>query len=389
MDFQRKILILFIIIICIYIIIRLIIKRVQIKQEYELKQVNREGYENSTVSNIQNSYTCDLTIKDDLKTRLNNVKTSGLKIINYAIKASMNTAYDGTGNNTDMINFVLSRGCRYLDFEVYRYTDANNLTTNVVSISKNKNDEPIPLDSGLTISDALHYVSMYSFNSTCPNSSDPLFIQIRLKCKEEDKPALFPDIYNNIIQKLNPRYIGKVTKETSMKNLLGKVIIVMSAADITYNNNLDPALKETVNIYSNTLPDMQTYPYLSLPTAKINILQDMYSCDFSFIRQVQFSTYTNVDSYDIFNNYTCHIIPMMFWDTSSYLCNYENLFNKCGGGIIPLSCVYNQLKNTESTYIAYPDPIFASSNYNSPMISIFVIITCLGIVGLIVMKENQ
>ena len=56
MDFNRKILILFIIIICIYIIIRLIIKRIQIKQEYEL---HKEGYENTTVSSIQNNYDCN------------------------------------------------------------------------------------------------------------------------------------------------------------------------------------------------------------------------------------------------------------------------------------------------------------------------------------------
>lgn len=388
MDFNRKILILFIIIICIYIIIRLIIKRIQIKQEYEL---HKEGYENTTVSSIQNNYVCDLTIKDDLKTRLNNVKsTFGLNITNYAIKASMNTAYDGVGNNTDMINFVLSRGCRYLDFEVYRYTDPNtNSNKNVVSISKNKDSQPIPLDSELTIGDALNYVNMYAFNSTCPNLSDPIFIQLRLKCKEEEKASLCYDINENITSKLHPRYNGKITKSTSMKNLLGKIVIVMSASDITYNNTPDANLSKNINIYSHTLPDMQTYPYLSLPPAKINVLQDMYSCDVSFIKQVQFDTYTNADSYDIFKNYTCNIIPMMFWDSGANLCNYETLFNKCGGGIIPMSCIHNQLKNTESTYIAYPDPIFASSNYNSPTITIFVIIACLGIVGFIVMRENK
>ena len=69
--------------------------------------------------------------------------------------------------------------------------------------------------------------------------------------------------------------------------------------------------------------------------------------------------------------------------------NYETLFNKCGGGIVPLSFIHNEMKNKKSAYIAYPEPLFASSNYNNPMVSIFLIITCLGIVGLIIMKENQ
>ena len=66
------------------------------------------------------------------------------------------------------------------------------------------------------------------------------------------------------------------------------------------------------------------------------------------INEVQFDNYTNVDSYDIFKNYTCHIIPMMFWDTGPYLCNYETLFNKCGGGIVPLSFIHNEMKNIKS-----------------------------------------
>lgn len=387
MDFNKKILILFIIIIFIYIIIRLIIKRIQIKQAYEIEKLKMEGYSNSNVSSLQDSYNCPITIKNNLRIRLNNINIpNGMNLQNYAIKASINSAYNGKENNTDMINLVLSRGCRFLDFEVYK----DSITSfNVVSISKTKDDDFIPLDNKLTISDALNYVNMYGFNSTCPNYGDPLFIQIRLKCNDTDKESICYDINNILTQQINPLYNGKITKNTSMMDLIGKIIIVMDTKDcINGSKILD--INRKVNLYNNNLPDMQTFLYdESLPIEQLKVNSDMYTCSVSSIRQILFNTYTNVNSYDLFNNYSIHILPMMFWDSGIYLCNYEGLFNECGGGIVPLSSIYYKLKNKDSTYISYPDPLFTSSNYNDTTISIFIIFACLGTVGFIIAREYQ
>jgi hypothetical protein len=385
MDFYKKILILIIIIIFIYIIIRLIIKRIEIKKAYEI-QINKiEGYDNINVSSLQKNYDCNNTIKNDLITRLNNIKNipNGSNIINYAIKASINSAYNGKENTTDMINYVLSRGCRFLDFQVFK-----DSTSGIDVVSIPNNDEYTPLDSVLNISDALNYINMYGFNSVCPNYSDPLFIQIRLKCKVSDKKSICYNINNIIKQQLNPLYKGKIDKKTSINDLLGKIIIIMDAADITYDNNIDN-ISQIVNLYNNNLPNMQTYLYNLLPKKNLVVNTDMYTCNTLYIKQTIFNTYTNIDSYDIFQNYSCQIIPMMFWDTGGYLCSYETLFNNCGGGIVPLSSIYYKLKNTENKYIEYPDPLFASSNYNNPIATIITIIACLGIVGFIVMRDNS
>ena len=40
-------------------------------------------------------------------------------IRNFCIKSSCNSAYTGKYMNLNMIKYVLSRGCRFLDFEVY------------------------------------------------------------------------------------------------------------------------------------------------------------------------------------------------------------------------------------------------------------------------------
>ena len=45
-----------------------------------------------------------------------------LPLREYCIKSSYNTALSGKYVSTDMIKYVLTRGCRFLDFEIF-YVD--------------------------------------------------------------------------------------------------------------------------------------------------------------------------------------------------------------------------------------------------------------------------
>jgi hypothetical protein len=375
------------------------IKRIQIKQEYEIEK-GIEGYDNENVNSIQNGYDCGVTIKNDLASRLKNVQDNSTNYLpdsfylrNYAIKASMNSAYNGTENTTDMINYVLTRGCRFLDFEVYKDAD---IQVPVVSMTKNRDTDFLPLDNGLTISDALYYVNMYAFNSTSPNYGDPIFIQIRPKISSKDaatyetnKSSICYSINDAVMNNLSPLYSGKIVGDTPMNLLLGKIIIVMD--DITFSD-----CSGITNLSSNMIPYMQTLSYGSISNTPLQLLTlktDKYTCNVSLIRQVIFedasfvSYNTNVSSNMLFQNYSCQIVPMMFWNTGGELCTYETLFNKCGGGIVPFSFIYNELQKNNSKYIDYPDPMFAFSLNSNNTTTIVIIVACLGIVGFIVMRE--
>jgi len=396
MDFYRKILILFIILIFTYIIFRLILKRIQMKQEYENVQI--EGYENETVNSIQKGYDCNITIKNDLQSRIKNIQDNSgnylpdaLYLRNYAVKSSMNTAYNGKENNTDMINYVLSRGCRFLDFEVFNDSETS---TAVVSVSKSHDSNYLPLDTVLSLSDALRYTNMYCFNLVCPNYNDPLFIQIRPKLNtsdpnyESNKKSISSKINDSVVQNLSPLYSKKVTGMTPLNELINKIIVVMDTTTFTDCSNI-------VQLANNSLDSMTTLSYGNLSTQyELKLKSDMYTCDVSTITQIIFedaskvSYNTNVNTDILFQNYSSQILPMMYWNTGGDLCNYESLFNTNGCGIIPLSFIYNELKKTNEKYIQYPDPLFAFSNYGSQTTTIFIIIACLGIVGFIVMKEN-
>jgi len=408
MDFNRKILIVLIIFIFIYIILRLVIKRIEIKNEIE-------GYENVNVNTVQNGYDCAVTIKNDLKTRLKNVQdninsnvflSDALYLRNYSIKASMNSAYNGKETSTDMINYVLSRGCRFLDFEVYIYrskdVNENEVINTVVSVTKNKDSDFLPLDNVLTVSEALYYTNMYAFNTTCPNYGDPLFIQLRPKIInnsefDTNKKSISSNINQAISENLSELYKGKVTSKTQVSDLFGKIIIVMDDKQFPDCNQLiNMSSNAILDKSSNLDSDMKTLSYgkiLPIQQRLLNLKSDSYTCNTASITQVIFedasyvSYTTNVNTDILFQSYSSQIIPMMFWNTGGELCNYESLFNKCGGGIVPLSFIYEELKKTDNKYIEYPNPLFAFSNYGSQTTTLFILVACLGIVGFIVVRE--
>jgi len=46
-------------------------------------------------------------------------KSQTMELNQYIIKGSSNSAYSGNYISDEMVKYVLSRGCRFLDFEVY------------------------------------------------------------------------------------------------------------------------------------------------------------------------------------------------------------------------------------------------------------------------------
>jgi hypothetical protein len=122
-------------------------------------------------------------------------------------------------------------------------------------------------------------------------------------------------------------------------------------------------------------------------------IKDDFICDVTLVNQVIFeddkgvSYTTNVSSEYLMRNFSIQIIPMMFWNTGGDLCNYETLYNKCGGAIVPLYLIYVQLSKGAEKYIQYPDPMFAFSIYGSQTVTLFILVASLAIVGFIAVRE--
>ena len=388
MDLNRKILILLIIFILCYILFRIVIKRIQIKQYME-------GYENQDVNTIQTGYTCPVTFQNNLKTKVLNIqkynKQEALYLRNWSIKSSLNSAFNGKENTIDMIHYVLSRGCRFLDFEVYMFHDPITESNSIV-VSTSKDSDFIPIDKNLSVSDVLYYINIYAFNTVCPNYDDPLFIQFRPKIRDDSnhdeyKNAICSTINSAIVENLSPLYKGVINNTTSLMDLLGKFVIVMD--DFNFYD-----CKPNINLPNNNHSVMNTYSYQNMPLQQnmLRIKSD-FVCNVNQITQVIFqddkgvSYTTNVSSDYLMRNFSIQIIPMMFWNTGGDLCNYETLYNKCGGAIVPLYLIYIQLSKGSEKYIQYPDPMFAFSIYGSQTVTLFILVASLAIVGFIAVRE--
>lgn len=371
MSIFRKFLIFIIIIICLYIVYQLLQHRISL---YEMKNnmaMNKtktntiEGYTNKTVTTIQqkNSQPTKITnyLFKNLKSSFGITKPTQKQLKQFCIKASCNTAYDGVQVSLDMIQYVLSRGCRFLDFEVYwdkptlpDGTEDKGQTTSVPVVSVS-DDPTTPATNCVALDEVFKFLQQNAFNqSVCPNSSDPLFIQIRVKYnvplnKTNNQQILYNSIGDIIYNRLSQfQYHSTVNAETDITKLAGKVIIIMD----TYANRSyvekSTKLYNMVNMESNsdvlthtTYEDVIKETANGFPIDKNGVVTKMKTIQqvlpMSTINDNQYLFTDNYDSMSVISRYSVQFTPMIFWRNDSYLQKYEKMFNDTHTAIIMLS----------------------------------------------------
>lgn len=197
-------------------------------------------------------------------TQIKNVNSSSISL-NYplhqlCIKGCYNSAYTGSSMTSygyisiEMLKYVLCRGCRYLDFQVYYLKDAT-LNDDVFVGFNNNNEYSTPLQVNqvnVKLYDMLEAVIINGFINTStgknigltysvPNVKDPIFIQIRIHPKSSDKDVLMEAIQTNIT-KLKQTYSSYFTKinidtTTYLKDIYSKIIFIFEYDIQLYNEN--------------------------------------------------------------------------------------------------------------------------------------------------------
>lgn len=343
MSILKKIIILIFLICVIYILYRLLEKRAQIMQK-----INREGLSNIDVESKKVS---ELASKNNVPLHISNAsknpKYKSKPLRTFHIKSSINSAYDGNAISTDMIVYVLSRGYRFIDFEVY-YDSESNIKEAVVGFSDNGSYPPIS-NVDVTLSDALKTAILNAFSSPAPNPGDPLFIQIRPMYRlleSTDNPQTTNKKIGNNIQ-LNTqieralaileseKFKGKVSENTTMSDIMRKVILIMDTGSNKMNSkskelvamvNMSPQNKSITSFTMGNMSDLQE---------KSGLLEIMpYDANHAISTM-------NPYPFTIINENRCNIIPMMVWMPSyiggyetaglSELGEYESMFNDAGG----------------------------------------------------------
>jgi hypothetical protein len=183
---------------------------------------------------------------------------SRFKLRDYYIKAAYNAFNpDKFKNSTvsmDACLYVLARGCRFIDFEVFSVDNQPVIAASSVNSFNYKE-----MYNHIPVSDALEVLGSYAFSgSKCPNPGDPFIIHMRMMSQNI---TMYDNLAKIIMQSksvarnlLGPKYGREYqTKDLGNENLSdfrGKVILMVDGTNPVYRKT---KLFELINMSSNTM----------------------------------------------------------------------------------------------------------------------------------------
>jgi hypothetical protein len=366
MNVIKKVLIIIIIILVVYILLRLLRNRIEIQKKISVEKFTLfSSLKDNEINNLKNTNTV----------AIENCPFTNLPLREYCIKSSYNTALTGNYVNLDMITYVLSRGCRFLDFEVFYIgktikddTGISSTTyTAQVAYSMDSSYTTISTENSISLDDILTTVVTNAFSSPSPNSRDPLFINLRLKSNNKDiYKAVAASIDNTIKDKL---YLNQskeknfnalpVTKSTLFSDIMGKVILCMDKTIVRNYKDYTGCSRTSGNCYdltkyinietgSEDLNLLRYFEVMDHCVIPINIKDDNMTTDVKTIKYVvpnakNDNSYNPVIS-DFILKYSAQIPAFRFYKNDRQLYNYEDFFNEQKTAFVPLAIAISYFK---------------------------------------------
>ena len=320
-------------------------------------QKKRQHIQSNMLNNIYEGFSTDPTeneynnltkfIDRQIPVSIANMAIDDLPLNQYCIKSSFNTAITKTCCNVKMISFVLKRGCRFLDFEIYNIDN-----TPKINYSNDFQYVNLSSSNSITVTDAFKQIAIYGFNGNCPNPNDPLFIQLRIKDKKADTYNKIADIIKNTIG--TKQYSGIVdATNTPLGSLKNNVVIVFDKSLVPDYFNLFPNFAKYVNMesggeriaiykYNNIIDRAYTPPQIrddGISTDVLNMKEVIPSNIVSL-----FGSVSNPEYYPLPFYYGVQIAvyPFYYYDTNLQM--YETIFNHFKTAFVPLSKMNSYLE---------------------------------------------
>lgn len=183
---------------------------------------------------------------------------SRFKLRDYYIKSAYNAfnpdKFKNSNVSMDACLYVLARGCRFIDFEVFSVENVPVIASSSVnSFNYKETYNHIP------VSDAFEVLGSYAFSgSKCPNPGDPFIIHMRIMSRNV---TMYDNLAKIITQsktlarnllgaKYGREYRSKDLGDENISSLSGKVIIIVDGTNPIYRNT---KLFELVNMSSKSL----------------------------------------------------------------------------------------------------------------------------------------
>jgi hypothetical protein len=325
-----------------------------------VRQIHPHGDAENNFSNIE-EFAVFGNADSELK-KMNNTTITGSKITKmnlteklpikeYCIKASYNSACSGTYIGTDVLKYVLSRGCRYLDLEVYL---VDNVPYVGFSTNKSNTHQNITTSTTITLNDALTTINVFGFSSPSPNPTDPLFINIRMQSCGDDPitSGMYKYVAGDIMNTLSPKLLNKkITGDTSISEIMNKIVIVIDVkSSSTYNK--EPLLEKLVNMESggNTLRT-EIYSQMERYTISPPVIEKDGISNVVFFREVHPGGVDNTDGksnpdYSKFiKDFGVQIITNRFYINDVCLKEYEAFFDKFETAFVPFNRAISFVKD--------------------------------------------
>lgn len=331
MHLVKKFLILVIVVVAFLIIHNLIKSRQTIKINYaKEKQELKEGFESPgvTISSLPEKH-LSLPIRD------------------FIVKSSYNSAINESNiADKTQIQNVLARGCRLIDFEIYTRNDIE-----YVSYSEDKQyqsmDTENESENRLSLVNAFTTAIGYGFTEPAPSPNDPLFVLLRIKNNSTETYSRIAKHIDSIFK--NKLYKGEVNGETMLKNIMGKVVIIL---DVTTSPNYRQLIKcpsspcfklsDYVNMEAGdisfpkyTYADLDTLPQSSIMTNQNGTKTD--NKRFMIITPTQIEQLSPPNPVEIMSKLHPQFLLFKFYKNSDELTAYENIFNSGQASFVPAS----------------------------------------------------
>jgi hypothetical protein len=237
-------------------------------------------------------------------------------------KASYNSAFTGKAMKSDMVELVLKRGCRYIDFEV------------------NKVDEKLYVssDKSLALADALGVI-----NKSLIGNTDPLFINLRLGPNITSEYDFKGQIPLNVRDLLYSQSARKIDNDTRISEVTGKCVIITNRNIPGITNIVSDYKAIGAYVYSEIIQFSGNQISKQLTIVNPDSTHIWFSSSilnwlFGWILDLINYNPNDTDTKYLVTNYKANIIPFQFYKnpkTSEFIF-YETIFNNGNCTIIPL-----------------------------------------------------
>lgn len=271
-----------------------------------------------------------------------------LPLREFIVKSSYNSGISGKFASIHALRYVLGRGCRLLDFEIYTREGSEYVSfanDDEFSSLGTNNREPYRLK----LTNALNMIGGSAFSSDSPSPGDPIFIQLRVKNNNKDT-------YTRIAKAIDFAFNSRLATEpinssTPIRRIMGKVVIIMdksSSPDYKNYTNCDSAdtgclsLDKYIDLESGTT-ELSKFLYTDFDKISKNKVMPASSGNasdittFTMITPSQFDEVGAPKPEETLKNYYSQFLLYKFYEPDENLKAYEELFNANKSSFMPMS----------------------------------------------------